>query len=101
MKKRIIFGLLVGVLLLFFITSSWAVDAKRAKLYGRPEQDLERVPVTPQPTNIYSSMIKLIFIPNDQNLLVFIYIEKSSNQAQIKAEEPVKNSTIQIKEQDE
>ena len=101
MKQRLIFGLLVGVLLLFFITSTWAVDAKRAKLYGRPEQDMERVPVTPQIIDNYPSTIKFIFIPNIQNLPVLIYIDKSSTQVQIKSENSVKNSTIPIKEQDE
>lgn len=101
MRKRIILGLLVGVLLLFFTTSTWAVDAKRAKLYGRPDQEFDKIPVTPQTINTYPSIIKFIFIPNIQNFPVLIYINKSSIQTQPESEDKVKNSTNLVKEQNE
>jgi hypothetical protein len=99
MKKRIILGLLVGGFLLFFITSTWAVDAKRAKLYGDPWQDCEKIPVTPQTIDNYTSTIKFIFILNIQNLPALIIIDKSSNQAQLKTEEPIKNSINSVKDE--
>ncbi len=101
MKKRLILGLLLGLLLLFFITSTWAVDARRAKLYGDPWQDCEKVPVTPQTIDNSPSIIKFLLITNTQNLPALIIIDKSSNQAQLKTEEPVKNSTNLVKKQDE
>jgi len=101
MKKKVILGLLVGGVLLFFITSTWAVDSKRAKLYGHPWQESDRIPVTPQTVDNYPTTIKFIFILNMQNLPVLIYNEKTSSQAPIKTQEPVKNSTITVKAQDE
>jgi len=94
-------GLLVGGFLLFFITSTWAVDAKRAKLYEHPEQDMERVPVTPQTINTQPSTIKFILIPNIQNLLILIPIDKISTQTPSEINSSVKNLTIGVKEQDE
>lgn len=101
MKKKVILGLLAGVLLLFFTISSWALDWKRAQMirdYGHPDQELDRIPVIPQTIDNYPSIIKFIFIPNIQNLPVLIYIDKSLTQVQIKSENSVKNSTIPIKE---
>jgi len=92
MKRKIIFGFLMVVLLLFFITSSWALDYKRAKYRERPDQECTKVPVTPETMNTYPSMIKFIFVPTAQNLPVFIFIGKSSNQTPVKAEGSVKNS---------
>lgn len=104
MKKRLILGFLVGVLLLFFTISSWAVDYDKYKMHkfnGDPWQDCEKIPVTPQTIDNYTSTIKFIFILNIQNLPALIILDKSSNQAQLKTEEPVKNSTNSVKEQDE
>ena len=104
MKKKIILGFLIGVLLLFFTISVWALDYEgylKAKHDGHPDQELDRIPVTPQTIDNYPSTIKFIFILNIQNLPVLIYNEKTSNQALIKTEKPVKNSTNPVKEQDE
>jgi hypothetical protein len=101
MKKRLILGLLLGLLLLFFITSTWAVDAKRAKLYERPEQDMERVPVIPQTINTQPLTIKFILIPNIQNLPILIPIDKISTQIPSEINNSVKNLTIGVKEQDD
>ena len=101
MKKRLILGLLLGLLLLFFITSTWAVDAKRAKLYERPEQDMERVPVIPQSITNYPSTIKFILIPNIQNLPILMLIDKTTTKTSTKVDDSAKKLTIGVKEQDE
>ncbi|MCJ7497049.1 MAG: hypothetical protein MUO78_02790 [candidate division Zixibacteria bacterium] len=104
MKKKIILGLLVGVLFLFFTISVWALDYEgylKAKHDGHPWQESDRIPVTPQTVDNYPTTIKFIFIPNMQNPSVLIYIEKTSSQAPIKTQEPVENSTITVKAQDE
>jgi len=96
MKRKIIFGFLMVVLLLFFITSSWALDYKRYKYEGRPEQDCIKVPVIPQSIDSYPSMIKFFFISTAQNLPVLIYIDRSLTQANPRAEDSVKNLTVPI-----
>jgi hypothetical protein len=51
MKKKLIFGLSMVVLLLFFITSSWALDYKnylRQKFEEHPWGESDRVPVIPR-----------------------------------------------------
>jgi len=101
MKKKLILGLLVGVLLLFFITSSWAVDAKRAKLYGRPEQDMERAPVIPQTITNYPSTIKFILIPNIQNLPILMLIDKTTTKTSTKVDDSAKKLINGVKELDE
>ena len=100
MKKKIILGLLAGVLLLFFVISSWALDYKRYKYDGRPEQECMRVPVNPQTIDTYPSMIRFIFISAGQNLPVLIYIEKFSTQVPIKIGDSIKNSTSTVNEID-
>ena len=87
MKKKVILGFLVGVLLLFFITSTWAVDAKRAKLYEDPWQDMERLPVIPQFITNYPSTIKFILIPNIQNLPILIPIDKTTTKTSTKVDD--------------
>jgi len=101
MKKKVILGFLMGLLLLFFITSTWAVDAKRAKLYGHPEQDMERVPVIPQTITNYPSTIKYILIPNIQNLLILMLIDNTTTKISTKVDDSAKKLTIGVKEQDE
>jgi hypothetical protein len=101
MKRKIIFGLLVVVFLLFFITSSWALDYKRYKFEGWPEQERVIVPVVPQTIDSYPLIIKSVFILNYQNVPALIFIDKSSNQVPAKTEKPVKSSTSQIREEDE
>ncbi|MCJ7497048.1 MAG: hypothetical protein MUO78_02785 [candidate division Zixibacteria bacterium] len=104
MKKRLILGLLIGVLLLFFTISSWALDYEsylKAKHDGHPEQDMERVPIIPQTITNYPSTIKFILIPNIQNLLILIPIDKISTQTPSKVNSSVKNLTNGVKEQDE
>jgi len=101
MKKKVILGFLVGVLLLFFITSTWAVDAKRAKLYEDPWQDMERLPVIPQFITNYPSTIKFILIPNIQNLPILIPIDKTTTKTSTKVDDSAKKLTIGVKEQDE
>jgi len=104
MKKRLILGLLVGVLLLFFTISSWAVDYDKYKMHKfeeHPEQDMERVPVTPQTIDTYPSTIKFILIPNIQNFPILIPIDKISTQTPSKVNSSVKNLTNGVKEQDE
>jgi hypothetical protein len=104
MEKRLMLGFLVGMLLLFFTISSWAVDYdkyKMRKFDEHPWQESDRIPVTPQTVDNYPTTIKFIFIPNMQNPSVLIYIEKTSSQAPIKTQKPVKNSTITVKAQDE
>jgi len=101
MKKRIMLGLLVGVLLLFFTISSWAVDAKRAKLYEDPWQDMERVPVIPQSITNYPSTIKFILIPNIQNLPILIFIDKTTTKTLIKVDDSAKKLINGVKELDE
>jgi hypothetical protein len=101
MKKRIISGFLVGLLLLFFITSTWAVDAKRAKLYEHPWQDMERVPVIPQTITNYPSTIKYILIPNIQNLPILMLIDKPTTKTSTKVDDSAKKLTIGVKELDE
>ena len=101
MKKKVILGLLMGLLLLFFITSTWAVDAKRAKLYEHPWQDMERVPVIPQTRTNYPSTIKFILIPNIQNLPILILFDKTTTKTPIKVDDSAKKLTIGVKEQDE
>lgn len=99
MKKKIILGLLVLVVLLFFIASSWALDWKRARqqYYEHPDQELESVPVTPQPVKDYPSMIKFIFVLNIQNLPVLISVDKSSVKTESKAGNSTNNSIIFLK----
>jgi hypothetical protein len=101
MKKKVILGLFTGVLLLFFITSTWAVDAKRAKLYGRPEQDMERVPVIPQTITNYPSTIKFILIPNIQNLPILMLIDKPTTETPTKVDDSAKKLINGVKELDE
>jgi len=101
MKKRLILGLLLGLLLLFFITSTWAVDAKRAKLYERPEQDMERVPVIPQSITNYPSTIKFILIPNIQNLPILMLIDKTTTKTSTKVDDSAKKLINGVKELDE
>lgn len=101
MKRKIIFGLLVVVLLLFFITSSWALDYKRYKYEERPEQERVIAPITPQTVDNYPLIIKSVFTLNYQNVPVLISIDKSSNQVPAKTEKPVKSSNSQIIEENE
>ncbi len=75
MKRKIILGLLAVILLLFFITSSWAVDYKsylRQRFEEHPWQESDKIPATPQTINSYPSEIKFIFILNAQPILIFI-----------------------------
>lgn len=95
MKKKIILGFLAVILLLFFITSSWALDYKtylKLKYLEHPEQDFERVPIIPQTVETYSSMIKFISVANFQNIPVVIYVENSSTEVSIKTEESIENT---------
>lgn len=95
MKRKITFGLLAVVLLLFFITSSWALDYKsylRQKYEGHPWGESDRVPVIPQTIDTYPTMIKFIYIPVSQNLPVLIYIETSSEKIPVKTEGSIKNA---------
>ncbi len=95
MKRKIIFGLLAVVLLLFLITSSWSMDYKsylRQKFEERPEQDFEKVPIIPQSVETYPSMIKFIPVTNFQNIQILIYIDNSSTEVPIKTEESIKNT---------
>jgi hypothetical protein len=104
MKKKLILGLLVGVLLLFFAISAWALDYEgylKAKHDGRPEQDMERVPVTPQTITNYPSTIKFILIPNIQNLPILMLIDKTTTKTSIKVDDSAKKLTNGVKEQDE
>jgi len=101
MKKKVILGLLMGLLLLFFITSTWAVDAKRAKLYGHPDQELDKIPVTPFNVDSYPSTIKFILIPNIQNLPIFMLIDKTTTKTPIKVDDSAKKLINGVKEQDE
>lgn len=100
MKKKLIFGLLVAVLLLFFISSSWALDYKnylRQKYEERPEQESNRIPVIPQAIDNSPSIIKFIFIPNTQ----LIFIDKITIKASSKVDDSTKNLTKGVKGQDE
>lgn len=98
MKKKIILGLLVLVVLLFFIASSWALDWERARqqYYEHPEQGVLSVPVTPQTKDPSPSMIKFIFIPAGQNLPVLIFINKSATLSKSRVQDSTKNSTISL-----
>ena len=95
MKKKIILGLLVLVVLMFFIASSWALDWERARqqYFERPDQEFDRVKVTPQTTDSYPSFIKFILLPGTQNLPTLIFIEKSTNLDQPEAGNPVSSTT--------
>ena len=102
MKKKVILGFLVGVLLLFFTISAWALDSKRAQLIknnGWPEQERVIVPITPQTIDTYSSTIKFIFISNTQQILILI--DKTTTKTSTKVDNSVKNLTNGVKEQDE
>ncbi|MDH4222601.1 MAG: hypothetical protein OEV55_03570 [candidate division Zixibacteria bacterium] len=102
MKKKFIFGLLVAVLLLFFITSSWALDYRnylRQKNEEHPWQESNKVPATPQTINNYPPEIKFIFILNIQPILIFI--EKTTTRATTELDDSVKNLTRGVKKQDE
>jgi hypothetical protein len=101
MKKGLILGLLVGLLLLFFIISAWAVDSKRAKLYEHPDQELDKIPVTPINVDSYPSTIKLILIPNIQNLPILIFIDKPTTETPTKVDDSAKKLINGVKELDE
>ncbi|MCJ7497163.1 MAG: hypothetical protein MUO78_03375 [candidate division Zixibacteria bacterium] len=104
MKKKVTLGLLVGVLLLFFTISSWALDYdkyKMRKFDEHPDQELDKIPVTPFNVDSYPSTIKFILIPNIQNLPILIPIDKISTQTPSKVNSSVKNLTNGVKEQDE
>ena len=74
---------------------------KMRKFEGDPWQEIDRVPIIPQTVDNYPTTIKFIYIQNIKNLPVLIFIEKTSSQAPIKTQEPVKNSILTVKEQDE
>ena len=95
MKKKIIFALLVLVVLMFFIASSWALDWKSARqqYFERPDQEFDRVTVTPQTTDSYPSIIKFILLPGTQNRPTLIFIEKSTNLDQPEADNTVNSTT--------
>jgi len=95
MKKKIILGLLVLVVLLFFIASSWALDWKRAQqqYYERPEQEVDMVLPSSEPEVIPASTIKFIFILNGQTLPTLLFIDKQPVQAKAKVEKPQRCSS--------
>jgi hypothetical protein len=104
MKKRLILGFLVGVFLLFFTISSWAVDYDKYKMRrfeGDPWQDMERVPVIPQTIANYPSTIKFILIPNIQNLPILMLIDQTTTKTTIKVDDSTNKLIKRVKEQDE
>jgi hypothetical protein len=104
MKKKLILGLLVGVLLLFLTTSSWALDYDKYKMHKfeeRPDQEFDRVPVTPQTLTNSPSAIKFILIPNIQNLPILMLIDRTTTKTSIKVDDSAKKLIKGVKEQDE
>lgn len=95
MKKKIILGLLVLVVLLCFLAQSWALDWKRAQqqYYERPEQGMQSVIVPTQTRVPSASMTKFIFVLTGQNLPTLINLSRPLVQTQAKLEKPSANPT--------
>jgi hypothetical protein len=99
MKKKIIFGFLVLVVLLCFLAQSWALDWKRTRqqYYERPEQGVQSVLVPTQTPTPNPSMIKFIFVPTGQNLPTLIDISRPLVQTQAKLEKSSARPMTSIK----
>ncbi len=98
MKKKIILGLLILVVLLCFLAQSWALDWKKAQqqYYEHPEQEVDLIPVNPSPTGAYPNMVKFIIIPYGQTLPLVIPIDKTRVQAKTKIDNSTKSSTTSL-----
>ncbi len=98
MKRKFILGLLVLMVLLFYLAQSWALDWKRARqqYYEHPWQDVQRISPM-EPTPLSPSTIKFTFVLWYQNVPVLVFWQSSSTKVPSKPLNPkgsLDNTTV-------